>query len=75
MKLALERVQADAQNAARDSKWPIMNAKVVCIISDVKSVWAFNNLESSASCFFPSPQQEGLLTSQTIWSRGTSVLC
>lgn len=45
MKLALERVQADAQNAARDTKWPTMNAKVVFIISDVKSVWAFNNLE------------------------------
>ena len=44
VKLALERVEADAQNAARDSKWPTMNAKVVFIISDVKSVWALNNL-------------------------------
>ena len=40
VKLALERVQADAQNAARDTKWPTMNAKVAFII-----VWAFNNLE------------------------------
>lgn len=45
MKLALERVQADAQNAARDTKWPTMNAKVAFIISGIKSVWAFNNLE------------------------------
>ena len=45
VKLALERVQADAQNAARDTKWPTMNAKVAFIISGIKSVWAFNNLE------------------------------
>lgn len=44
MKLALERVQADAQNAARDTKWPTMNAKVAFII-----VWAFNNLEFIAN--------------------------
>ena len=33
MKLALERVQADVQNAARDTKWPTMNAKVVLRVS------------------------------------------
>ena len=54
MKLALERVQADVQNAARDTKWPTMNAKVAFIISGVKSVWAFNNLEFIADVKYQS---------------------